>query len=851
MVNGYDAADGVSLHFNRDALKFLSRHTLRRVNATRRVSSSVEEVIDLEEHVKQLAQKVTTACDRACTVKKEGDAFVMRCVISSAKASALASDARQTEAKMIAIAKAALMRAQEYVKNSRQSLEMSRTAAAEAENARRAAQTASESRHSNPSQHHDIGLHNQQAVLRRSSSDSRRSSLESTRVPGLNIGQQYESPQISPRLSNLSSPSHSARVSDVYASTPLSSRKGSENRMSTPHAALERVETLRCIVRDAAVRAEERTLSAEGVALSMQHTVQKAEFAADAAREATQIVQKECTSAKNSLAQAEQWNASAFDSFYAVSVELNACEETKRALVKRINIADGVLQDERASVDEEIYLLEKTSTARGVGMQRTQLMSQLQTAVFCREQQALEHIAMVRASANTENARKHADRAACFAAKAVVLQPNVNNPDKLNHVLGSSAQAAAQASVAAQEGVQSHHKVSVALEETRKASDAALQAVMDLRLWKAECERLGIDCSRGELQELNNMLWFTQRCSEAARQVQEMVNHIMMLQEMTQNAAAQATEQIQQIQNIRSETELTVSRVLDASHEASEVATRVAQLEQEALAIAEAALVRARNEANAVRSDLERNSSASALEFKAADRLTSIEEAKHVADFQHLQTMPSICIAEVQRAAVVKAQLREWEESCQTFLDRVQRADEAFASVRESIEKELASLNDLEHSAEVLWETDKTSQSMRCAQYASFVQQRSGLDTRLVAAASIREEKVNDILSQAREQQQELAVFLRENLAVVSPGAVAAAEAQAQKAPSVVMGSTDSEDSRESVIAPLGLKTAVGADAHAEVERVLRVERNMFTTVEAVLTRVQVASRTLKGAVDI
>eukprot|EP01032_Pedospumella_encystans_P017654 gene17654-20109_t len=373
-MNGCDAADEVGRDFNRDAQKFLSRHTQRRLDATRRVSSSVKKVIAFEEHVKRLAQNVTAACDKACTVKKEGDAFVMRCVISSAKTSALATDARQTEAKMVASAKAALMRAQEYVKDSRQSLEKSRTAAAEAENALWAAQTASESRHSNSSQHDDVGLHNQQAVLCRSSSDSRRSSFESTRVPGLNIGQQYESPQVSPRLSNVSSPPHSARMSsissppqsarlsDVYASPPLSSRKGSENRMTTPHVALERVESLRCTVRDTAARAEEWTLSAERVALSMQHTVHSAEFAADAAREATQIVQKEFTSAKKSLAQAEQWNASAFDSFYTASVEMNACEAAKGALIKRINIADGVLQDERASVDEEIYLQRETWT---------------------------------------------------------------------------------------------------------------------------------------------------------------------------------------------------------------------------------------------------------------------------------------------------------------------------------------------------------------------------------------------------------------------------------------------------------------------------------------------------------
>eukprot|EP01032_Pedospumella_encystans_P017653 gene17653-20108_t len=237
---------------------------------------------------------------------------------------------------------------------------------------------------------------------------------------------------------------------------------------------------------------------------------------------------------------------------------------------------------------------------------------------------------MVRASAKAENVSKHADQAASFAAKAVVLQPNVNNSDQCNRVLRSSAQAAGQVSIAAQEAAQCNHEVHVALEETRKASDAALQAAMDLRLWKAECERLGIDCSRGELQELNNMPWFTQRCSKAARQVQEMTNHIMMLQEMTQNAVTQATEQSRQIQSIRSETELTVSRVLDASREASEIATRVAQIELETIALVEAALVRARNEADSVRSGLERKPSASALQFDATDRRTSIEEAKHV-----------------------------------------------------------------------------------------------------------------------------------------------------------------------------------------------------------------------------
>ena len=552
-----------------EALKSLLHHTQRRFDATRRLSECVEKVFMLNEQTQQLTKKITTACKTASAAKNSGDAFVTRCAKAAAEATALAKNAHQTEANMIASAEAALVRTQEFVKTSRQALESARAAAVEAEIAAQ----------------HSVSLKN---AHHPDCAEVQRSEIFpfSAPVPCM--------PYVSPAVCSL---------------------EELQSNIAMGQVALERVQTLRNTVREATASAKEWAEYAERLTYCLKQSVQVAELAGESAREAASAVNREILSAKERFDRVKRTSTKTFDAVHALSADANACEETQRALIKRINIADHVLDDERASVEEELHLLNERFAARAVGSpcselqnmynaQRSHLLSRVPAAVFRREQQALEHAALARATNTTENAQKRADQAAFLASEAVCLQSNALISDHVARATLCLTQPTERVSAAAAHAIASNHEVRVALEELRKACKVALQAAIDLRLWKAECDKLGIDCSRGELQELNNMPWFTQRCSEAARQVQQMVNHIMMLQEMTQNAAAHAIEQIQQIQSIRSETELTVGRVLDASREASELAVRAHQIQLETSALAEATLVRVGSEALDVRKAL-------------------------------------------------------------------------------------------------------------------------------------------------------------------------------------------------------------------------------------------------------
>ena len=571
-----------------EALKSLLHHTQRRFDATRRLSEGTEKVFMLNEHTQQLTKKIIASCDNASAAKNNGDAFVTRCAKVATEATALATRVRQAEANMIASAEAALIRTQKLVIASRQAIESARAAAVEAEEARLVAEIAAQ---------HSLSLDHR-------FQDQCHSPFKITHIS--NCAEELRADKHS-----ISSPVPCM----PYLPPPVYSCEELQSNVAMGKGALERVQTLRNTVREAIASAEDCAEFAERLTYCLQQSVQVAELAGESAREAASAVDRELSSAKERFNRVKRTSTKAFDALHATSAEANACEETQRALIKRINIADHVLDDERASVEEELHLLAERFAARMTGSpcsslqsmynaQRTHLLSRVPAAVFRREQQALEHAALARATNTAENAQKHSEQVALLASEAVCLQSNVSNPDHVTRVTLCLTQSTEQVSAAASHAIESNHEVRVALEETRKACDVALRAAIDLRLWKAECEKLDVDCAQGELKQLNNMPWFTQRCSEAARHVQEMVNHIMMLQEMTQNATAQATEQSQQIQSIRSETELSVSRMLDASREATELAVRVHQIQLETSALAESTLVRVGSDALDVRKAL-------------------------------------------------------------------------------------------------------------------------------------------------------------------------------------------------------------------------------------------------------
>eukprot|EP00598_Pedospumella_elongata_P012278 CAMPEP_0185014326 /NCGR_PEP_ID=MMETSP1098-20130426/99257_1 /TAXON_ID=89044 /ORGANISM="Spumella elongata, Strain CCAP 955/1" /LENGTH=1998 /DNA_ID=CAMNT_0027543415 /DNA_START=163 /DNA_END=6159 /DNA_ORIENTATION=- len=1057
-MNGCDAADGIGRDFNRDALKFLTQHTQRRLNVAQRMEETVEKVHALEKHAHQLSQKVATACDEALAAKKEGDALAMRCVMSSAKASALASDApqrrlnvaqrmeetvekvhalekhahqlsqkvatacdealaakkegdalamrcvmssakasalasdaRNTKEKMVANAKTALLRAQNYVKTSREMCEKSRASAVDAEGARLAAESAFEGSHS-PSRRRDhVSPRKGEFDLHRSTSDSRLSSYDDSCVHTPTMNLKRENAQVSPRSMPITSPPqsartpnfsspprsahrrtvsspphsshltsaassprfsgfpsdnsplHSSRLSDVseapspllrnsadnrtkmappelervdasaepsamlppgrksppqsartpnFSSPPRSAhrrtvsspphssqltsaaspprfpgfpsdtsprhssrlsdmpeppspllRNSADNRTKTAPPELERIEALCRTIRDAATRAEEWTMAAERIAHGLHQTVHSAHIAADSAHEAAGFVSRKFDTAKKHLLQVEELNTSAFDGFYAASVEMNACEETKRAFIKRINIADGVLEDKRASIEEEIYLLETTSPVRDVATRRAKLMSQVHSAMIRREKQAVEHVDAARSSTSAGNAQNHADRAAFCASEVVRLQPHENNVEQFTRARLSSTNAAEQVSAASQEAVQRNQEVRVALEETRKACDFARHVAADLQFWEAECDKLGINYSRGEMQELKSMPWFAQRSSQAARQVEEMAHRLLMMRAQTQDTSAQVVEHVQQIHSIRSETELAVSRVFDAAREASEVAQRARQVESQMVADADAALVRARNETAAIRETVqESDHSPSGMQRElSSSTLSSSMESWHRSQSAHPQTRTNLEVTTVkhhlfnaeeeelfpssaEKHPVISARLCEWEESCQAYFNRVQRADDAFTAVQVSIEKELASLKENERVVEAQWRSENSSESVRDAQRASFAQQRAGLQACLAAAATIREDKISDVLAQAQEQQLEFAEIQRDCVATFTPRLERGVDFAGP------------HDNRERVA--------------ADIDRVRRMEVTMLATVEAAFRRAQDVSSSFKRIVS-
>mmetsp|Transcript_44386 Transcript_44386/g.77450 ORF Transcript_44386/g.77450 Transcript_44386/m.77450 type:complete len:1832 (-) Transcript_44386:66-5561(-) len=890
-MNGCDAADGIGRDFNRDALKFLTQHTQRRLNVAQRMEETVEKVHALEKHAHQLSQKVATACDEALAAKKEGDALAMRCVMSSAKASALASDARNTKEKMVANAKTALLRAQNYVKTSREMCEKSRASAVDAEGARLAAESAFEGSHS-PSRRRDhVSPRKGEFDLHRSTSDSRLSSYDDSCVHTPTMNLKRENAQVSPRSMPITSPPqsartpnfsspprsahrrtvsspphsshltsaassprfsgfpsdnsplHSSRLSDVSEAPSPLLRNSADNRTKMAPPELERVDALRRTIRDAATRAEEWTMAAERIAHGLHQTVHSAHIAADSAHEAAGFVSRKFDTAKKHLLQVEELNTSAFDGFYAASVEMNACEETKRAFIKRINIADGVLEDKRASIEEEIYLLETTSPVRDVATRRAKLMSQVHSAMIRREKQAVEHVDAARSSTSAGNAQNHADRAAFCASEVVRLQPHENNVEQFTRARLSSTNAAEQVSAASQEAVQRNQEVRVALEETRKACDFARHVAADLQFWEAECDKLGINYSRGEMQELKSMPWFAQRSSQAARQVEEMAHRLLMMRAQTQDTSAQVVEHVQQIHSIRSETELAVSRVFDAAREASEVAQRARQVESQMVADADAALVRARNETAAIRETVqESDHSPSGMQRElSSSTLSSSMESWHRSQSAHPQTRTNLEVTTVkhhlfnaeeeelfpssaEKHPVISARLCEWEESCQAYFNRVQRADDAFTAVQVSIEKELASLKENERVVEAQWRSENSSESVRDAQRASFAQQRAGLQACLAAAATIREDKISDVLAQAQEQQLEFAEIQRDCVATFTPRLERGVDFAGP------------HDNRERVA--------------ADIDRVRRMEVTMLATVEAAFRRAQDVSSSFKRIVS-
>ena len=128
--------------------------------------------------------------------------------------------------------------------------------------------------------------------------------------------------------------------------------------------------------------------------------------------------------------------------------------------------------------------------------------------------------------------------------------------------------------------------------------------------------------------------------------------------------------------------------------------------------------------------------------------------------------------AEDARAAVA-AHVHDCEENSRAYLNRVQRADEAFSAVRLAIEKELVALDKSVAVAEQRWEAESASDALQSSQRASFAQQRNGLNARLAAAAVIREEKISDILTQARDHHD---VANAQDRASAAAAAAAAAE---------------------------------------------------------------------------
>jgi len=788
-----------SPRYDRNAVEVVAKHTQRRTDAVRRVNEQADQIFALSKRTQHSTQKATGLCTNALAAKAEGDANVTRSVEGSKEANTVATRARHAEAEMIAAAEAALVRSHEYVRTSRQAVEEARTAASEAETARVAAEAA--------------------AVARRNA-DPRVNSRYELR----NTGSQYRFEPHSPETQY-----SGTSVNTRQTAQPLYTRKESRNTMTMRQAAQERVENLRMIMRDATASAEEWTFTAERVAYSLDQAVLSAEEATDSVRESAGMVDTELAAMKKFLARAEKISATAYDALYATSVETNACEEGKRASTKRINIADGVLQDERASVEEELRLLDETmlgsSSLDTLGESRnvrtahdmSKLVSRMFAAAVRREKQAMEHVSLARHHSKAEHAHEKAAIASAAASEATRLQQKVSGTERLNRATKACTTAAERANKAAEQAAEAKVEVRVAVEAATKAAEAAMQASRDLLTWKAECEMLGVDFYRGEHNNPDEATWYTKRCNEAVRRVNESADHVTMLRGVTQDSAHQAVAQSRQANSARSEAELTVSRVLDASREASEIAFRARQIESETIAAAEAALVRARKEAKPAReavietrtatadverahdhAEMVRKSSAEKMEHSrlarekaqtlvvaardaeslaeqksfAAERiamsLVSVlqqavdasivtaevdervqEDASAMAAFSS-QAQSMLRAAEDARAAV-SSYAHDCEENSRAYLNRVQRADEAFSAVRLAIEKELVSLDKTVAVAEQRWEAEGTTDALQSSQRASFAQQRNGLNARLAAAAVIREEKILDILTQAKD----------------------------------------------------------------------------------------------------